>query len=298
MRRTLRLSAAIVLCVTGVCALSNHSSVTPDEGSVSNNVYTNQFFDITWELPRDWSIDPPNQTNGQVMTLLQAHPGGTQAADLVVLTAQDCTNVHNFSFQYMDALRPVMESHGWQSLKNHGYYTLGGGVPTYREDYSKGNPSTRFAAVLAGPSRGYELKVLIESDSSERIQELLKSVLTLKIRPAWKSPDSTAPQPADSPVDLPKRIRVSVQVLESLAKKKVPPVYPTAARHSHTQGSVSMLVNVDQRGEIEDIYVEEGDPVLAKAAVDAVSQWHYKPYLLNGSPTKLESMVIVNFQLH
>ena len=298
MLRTLRLLAAMVLCVATSRAQSKDGSATPDQGSVTDSVYTNQFFGITWELPRDWSIAPSNPPSGQVIPLLQAHPGGERSTDFVSLTAQDFSNVHGFGFQYMDALRPVMEKNGWQSLKNHGYYTLGGGIPAYRGDYTHGTPPTRFSLVLAGPARGYEVKVLIESDSSERVQDLLKTVLTLKVRPDWKAPDASMPKPGDAPAEVPKRVRVSVGVLESFASKKVPPIYPTEARRDHTQGSVSLLVHVDQSGMIEDIYVEEGNPVLAKAAVEAVSQWHYTPYLLSGAPAKLESMVIVNFQLH
>ena len=59
-----------------------------------------------------------------------------------------------------------------------------------------------------------------------------------------------------------------------------------------------MSVHVDENGRLEDIYVEEGAPLLAQAAVKAVSQWEYKPYLWNGVPAKLESMVVVHFQLH
>lgn len=297
MRRSVALFATI-FCFVGSRTQCQTAGATPDQGVVTNNIYTNQFFGITWELPKDWLVDAPNKPNGRALTLLQVHPGGKQSSDLVALTAQDFTDVWNFSSQYMDALRPLMEKEGWQSLNNNGYYTLGGGIPAHREDYKKGDPPRRFAVVLAGPFHGYELKVLIHSDSNERIQDLIKAVLLMKVQPDWKSLDANAPSPADAHSEVTKRVRVSSQVLQTLANKKVPPVYPSDARHNHVQGSVVMLVHVGQNGELEDIYVQEGNPVLAKAAVAAVSQWTYKPYQLNGSPAKLESMVIVNFQLH
>jgi len=59
-----------------------------------------------------------------------------------------------------------------------------------------------------------------------------------------------------------------------------------------------MNAHVDENGKLEDTYVEEGDALLAEAAVKAVSQWQYKPYLLNEIPAQLEGMVVVNFRLH
>jgi len=50
-------------------------------------------------------------------------------------------------------------------------------------------------------------------------------------------------------------------------------------------------------GAIENLYVEEGDPVLATSALEAVSHWQYKPYLLNGRPMAVETQIVVNFTL-
>jgi protein TonB len=54
---------------------------------------------------------------------------------------------------------------------------------------------------------------------------------------------------------------------------------------------------IDTNGDVEDVTVISGDPVLVPAAVDAVKRWKYKPYTLNGQPTKVETNVTVAFQL-
>ena len=58
-----------------------------------------------------------------------------------------------------------------------------------------------------------------------------------------------------------------------------------------------MMVVVDERGKVTKARVTSGDPVLAEAALDAVKQWRYKPYTLNGEPVEFETSIKVQFHL-
>jgi len=95
----------------------------------------------------------------------------------------------------------------------------------------------------------------------------------------------------------PARVRVSSSVMQDLLVTKVPPSYPPLARQAQIQGSVVLRVQVNKSGEVESMQLVSGHPMLAPAAIEAVKQWKYKPYLLNGEPIAVETTVTVNFTL-
>ena len=78
---------------------------------------------------------------------------------------------------------------------------------------------------------------------------------------------------------------------------RVPPVYPPLAKEARVQGVVSLNVVIGTAGNVESASVIQGPPLLAQAALDAVSQWTYRPLTLNGQPTKAVTQVDVNFTL-
>ncbi len=77
----------------------------------------------------------------------------------------------------------------------------------------------------------------------------------------------------------------------------VQPVYPPLARQARIQGTVELRAIVSKAGTIENLAVVSGHPMLVKAAVEAVRQWRYRPYLLNGDPIEVETDIRVNFVL-
>ena len=78
---------------------------------------------------------------------------------------------------------------------------------------------------------------------------------------------------------------------------KVQPSYPTLARQAHVQGTVELRAIISKAGTIENLVVVRGHPMLAPAAIDAVRQWRYRPYLLNNEPIEVETEITVNFVL-
>ena len=96
---------------------------------------------------------------------------------------------------------------------------------------------------------------------------------------------------------IPQRVRVSEGVGRASVLKKVDPIYPPLARQARIQGSVILQVVINKSGDVANIQLYSGHPMLAPAAIDAVKQWKYKPYLLNGEPVEVETRVTVNFTL-
>jgi len=102
---------------------------------------------------------------------------------------------------------------------------------------------------------------------------------------------------AAAQVKQPQRIRVSAGVEAGLLEAKVDPVYPPLARQARIQGTVVLKVTISKTGEVEHVDLDSGHPMLAPAAIEAVKQWKYKPFLLNGNPLVVETTVEVNFTL-
>ena len=90
---------------------------------------------------------------------------------------------------------------------------------------------------------------------------------------------------------------ISQGVAERLLIKKVQPQYPEDARHGRIVGKVVLRAVIDKKGNVENLSLIQGHPSLAPAATQAVKQWKYKPYLLNGQPVNVETQVTVNFVL-
>jgi protein TonB len=95
----------------------------------------------------------------------------------------------------------------------------------------------------------------------------------------------------------PQRVRVSSGVQSGLLIRKVQPTYPPLARQARIQGTVVLQAQISKTGDIENLQLVSGHPMLAPAAIEAVKQWKYKPYLLNGEPVEVETTVQVNFSL-
>jgi TonB family protein len=99
----------------------------------------------------------------------------------------------------------------------------------------------------------------------------------------------TAPAAPGGPV------RISAGLASGMVLSKVDPVYPEIAKVAHVQGPVILHAIISKDGTIENVSVISGNGMLVNAARDAVSRWTYKPYLLNGQPTEVETSVIVDF---
>jgi periplasmic protein TonB len=75
---------------------------------------------------------------------------------------------------------------------------------------------------------------------------------------------------------------VSQEEMNRLVLKKVPPSYPEAAKAAHIQGNVVLTAIIDKDGNVENLQIVSGHPQVVPAAIDAVKQWKYRPYLQQG----------------
>jgi protein TonB len=90
---------------------------------------------------------------------------------------------------------------------------------------------------------------------------------------------------------------VSQGISRGLLVKQIPPAYPATALKRGTEGVVELLATISKDGDISAVKTLSGDAQLSHAAVEAVKQWKYKPYLLNGEPVEIQTQITVKFKL-
>ena len=95
----------------------------------------------------------------------------------------------------------------------------------------------------------------------------------------------------------PKTVRVSGGVIAGNLIHQVVPEYPAMAKTARVQGTVVLHAIISKNGTIENLQVISGHPMLQQAAMDAVRQWRYRPYVLNGEPVEVDTTINVNFEL-
>jgi protein TonB len=105
------------------------------------------------------------------------------------------------------------------------------------------------------------------------------------------------PSPPEPTRLAPHRLTISSGVSQGYLLRQVRPVYPPMAIATRVQGTVVLSALISRAGEIENLRVLSGHPLLITAAIEAVKRWRYRPYLLNGDPVEVETQITVTFSL-
>ena len=132
-------------------------------------------------------------------------------------------------------------------------------------------------------------------EANEAAEELAANTLApLAPRPAPAAMPPRAPtrEQGDGPV------RISGGVMAELILTRVNPTYPPEAKAKKISGTVVLSAKIGSDGTVQDLSVISGPPALGEAALDAVKQWTYRPYLLNGNPVEVSTVITVNFSLN
>jgi TonB family protein len=97
------------------------------------------------------------------------------------------------------------------------------------------------------------------------------------------------------PSGKPKNEMVPSGVAQGMLVHRVAPQYPAQAKQAHVQGTVVLQAVIGKDGSVTSVTALRGDPILTQAAIDAVRQWRYKPYYLNGEPVEVDTQISVTF---
>jgi len=161
----------------------------------------------------------------------------------------------------------------------------GGGLAIYEKG------KLIYGTPLADPNQG----VVAQASTPRRVSSDPEAPKSKPIKSAAllaKSTPAEAPNSIDETV-----VRLKPEVAESLLADRVEPEYPDAARRAHIQGTVTLETLVNANGKVQQVTPVSGNPELADAAVNAVRQWRYKPFTVDGKKVPIRTQVIVNFML-
>ena len=107
----------------------------------------------------------------------------------------------------------------------------------------------------------------------------------------------TGNAPPPPPKAAPQRIRIGGQVQAGRLIRRVEPSYPPIAKQAHISGTVILHAIIAKDGTVQELQLISGPPLLVRNAMDAIRQWRYQPYLLNGEPVEVETTISVIFTL-
>jgi TonB family protein len=117
-------------------------------------------------------------------------------------------------------------------------------------------------------------------------------VINFNINPSSQTGQTVHDEPGSIPV------RVTGSVSGGSILSKVPLIYPPDAKAARVEGTVEMKAIIGKDGHVKDLVVVSGPEILQPAALEAVRQWVYNPYLLNGEPVEVDTRIVVNFNLN
>jgi len=119
---------------------------------------------------------------------------------------------------------------------------------------------------------------------------------SLKSQMASMTPEASGTKPAESAMSSIEPVNLPESAARELLAQPVDPEYPAAAKASGQRGSVVLQVLIGRDGAVQDAKFLQGSLVFARAAIDAVKQWRFKPYSMNGRAVSVQSVITLKFQ--
>ena len=317
--------AAIVIVAQAIGLAQEPSHVAssytsgPDNGAVSNGTYTNEFLGFSYPVPDGWQVISDKATHLNLggldgFILLTVDPfAGKPSADQMVLSAVDARSLKATTqhFVHLFASAPNARPGGWELLRDPFPVSIAG-KEFFREDYKESfSGRIVYKAFVCTKLRGFFVGWTMAARSAAELDSSVNSLQRLSFQKEDASPSSkldemtgTVPESRTtgsvaegSDAVRPLRMRVSRGVAQSLLLKKVQPIYPDDARRAGLQGGVVLKALINTNGDVKDPTIVSGDSAFAPAALEAVKQWKYRPYLLNGQPVELVTEITIAFQL-
>jgi protein TonB len=135
------------------------------------------------------------------------------------------------------------------------------------------------------------------SESQSGVSNIFDLFDNISNSPPVPAPQPPPPPPPPAPPTAPQRIRQGGIVQAAKLIYQPQPIYPVLARQTGIQGAVVLRAVIGDDGNVSELQVISGHPLLVQAALNAVKQWRYQPTMLNGEPVEVETTITVSFVL-
>ena len=335
MNRALILAVALVW--TRPIAFAQQPANSPpdaprfDKGTISEGRYTNECLGFSIAIPAGWEVSSyagGAGADGNAVHILDRglgllllhqhteHPFGNR----IVITAIDANGSGMTAKDAVTNSVRVQVSDDPQNRQpvRNAFAVDYAGKTFFRSDYKQTlrTGDTLYLAVVLTRFRGYFVGETLMTGSPEELDQSADSLQRISFQEDQSNPECVmgkenspmlggtiggviSSTPVLPPSDSGRLMRVGVPqgISHGLLVKKVDPQYPEAARRDRIQGSVVLQVVIGTNGDVQNLTLVSGHPALVPAAIDAVKQWKYKPYRLNGQPVEVATQVTVSFQL-
>lgn len=272
-----------------------------ENGMIVNAVYSNECLGISFPIPAGWEVNDVAAPGGRArrrsdgsLVLLYLRQG-TQPGG-IMLNAWDSTNRNGGAQEFVSgtvrAQVGMPDEH--RELTRETVAVDYGGRHFFRSDYkaTMRNGEALYLSYVYTEFRSHFIGVTLAATSQEGLDKAADSLKAMSFREDLVNPKCVAgSENATWP------LHIEEGVSKGLLIKRVPPDYPPIARQARIQGQVVMRAVIDTKGNIKDLTLVSGHPMLAPAAMEAVKQWKYKPYIFQGQPIDVETQIVVNFSL-
>ncbi len=266
------------------------------------SVYRNEALHLTYRAPSTgWIFVGEDKPVGDRMTSLFRMQKEGHAEIAISVSSENGTGIPGIYVVGPEKLLEAWAKEVEKTADPFGEkpkYPMGiGGKEFARADFKIKGESGKFLSTLCANIAGNILKVTLVGTKPEDLEEMMGILRSgLRFDPDWAAPDAPPAYPPTAGSH-PTRVRISQGVSEALIVKKIRPSYPEDARQAHVKGMVVMRVVIGTDGKIKLLWVLSGDPLLVPSSVNAVHQWEYKPYTLNGQPVEVETQITVDYTL-
>jgi TonB family protein len=304
-------------------AISPSGTLKFENGLIANGIYSNECLGFSFLIPVGWELETQFvDTDGKArhrpdgILLLYIHRQPFPGKD-VELTAHDASGQGGTARDYVSNVVHTQISlyPEARELIRDAFAVDYGGKRFFRADYKQSlhNGGTLYQSFIYTKFRGYFIGETLMAGSPEELNEWANSLQWISFQE--DQPNSKCVMGEDSPLPVgviggvigsaaqpsttgqPLRVRVSQGVGAGLLIKKIPPHYPIDARQAHIQGQVVLTAVISKSGDVEELTLASGHPMLAPSAIAAVKKWKFKPYLVEGQPVEVETQIVVNFSL-
>jgi hypothetical protein len=265
---------------------SASDSVTPlpEGGRVTNNLYSNPYFGLTYGLPSDWTekySGPPPSDSGHYV-LAQIRPADTfkgTSRGSILIAAQDlfftitpagnALELINYSKDNLSADYKVEQPPTSVRIADHSFV---------RFDYSAPVAELHWN-VLATQIRCHMIQFVFISRDSKPLESLIEGMNKMNL------PDEAGPISGRGGGDVP--VCIKDYVSDENVIERVDPVF--AERRFNP---VPVRIIIDKQGKVKHIHFLSAFPEQAKAISDALKQWTFRPYLRDGKPVEVETGIM------
>jgi TonB family protein len=226
--------------------------------------------------------------------LLSPLPGEADLDPAKFRLQRDSVKVGEISVPCIMAV-PLMPQHGQIQTVPLGLfptYCFDPNMPVLRIEYSWGSITTEFNHIIRIQGRYLAREINLFEGKRKILTASIDEVTGLN-----PADPALAPPPTAANVKL-EGVEVSPAVAQGFLIKKTTPVYPQDAKEARVEGRVVLQATIGRDGGIHQLHVLSAPwPSLVHSALWAVSQWQYKPYLLNGEPVEVETTINVIYTL-